>query len=61
MLYFKIKKEFDQEKRKDNSILIQNELYTRKELEKYNIPLNRVDTIEVSKKDIYFLFGARFN
>ena len=61
MLYFKVKKEFDQKRRKDNSILIQNELYTKKELEKFEIPLNRVDTIEISKKDIYFFFGARFN
>lgn len=61
MLYFKVKKEFDQKRRKDNSILIANELYTKKELEKYSISSNAVDSIEISKKDIYFFFGARFN
>lgn len=61
MKYYKIKREYDNRKRKDGSVYIANELYTEKEKEKYNIPLNYCDIVEISKKKIYFFFGARFS
>lgn len=61
MKYYKIKKEHDNKKRKDGSILIENELYTEKELKKYNIPVDYCDIVEVSKRQVYFFFGARFS
>lgn len=60
MKYYKIKQDYDNKRRKDGSILVGNELYTEKELEKYNIPTSYCDIVEVSRKDTYFFFGARF-
>ena len=60
MKYYKIKKEYDNKTRKDNNILIQNELYTEREKEKYNIPDKYCDIVNVSKNTTYFFFGARF-
>ena len=60
MKYYKIKKEYDNKKRSDGSILIANELYTEKEKEKYNIPTLCCEVVEVSKKKVYWFFGARF-
>ena len=34
MLYYKVKKDADQKRRKDGSIYIEDELYTQKEAEK---------------------------
>ena len=61
MLYYRVKKEYDQHKRSDGNILVQNELYTPKEKEKYNIPDKCLETVEVKKTDIYWFFGARFS
>lgn len=60
MKYYKIKKEYDNKKRNDGNILIGNELYTKKEKEKYNIPDLCCDIVEISKNKIYWFFGARF-
>ena len=60
MTYFKIKKSADQRKRADGSIFIVNELYTKREKEKYNIPNSYYDEIILPKSKIYFCFGARF-
>lgn len=61
MKYYKIKKEHGNRRRKDGSIYIANELYTENEKEKYNIPLNYCDVVEISKRNVYFFFGARFS
>ena len=61
MKYYKIKAEHDNRRRKDGSIYVANELYTEKEKEKYNIPLNYYDVVEISKRNVYFFFGARFS
>lgn len=50
MLYYKVKPDFDQKKRRDGSILVANELYTPREKERFNI----------LDKAVYFFFGARF-
>lgn len=60
MLYYKVKPGFDQKKRRDGSILIVNELYTPWEKEHFNISDNAVDPVEISRKAVYFFFGARF-
>lgn len=60
MLYYKVKPGFDQKKRRDGSILITNELYTPGEKERFNISDNAVDPVQVSRKAVYFFFGARF-
>lgn len=60
MTYYKVKPEFDQKKRRDGSILIANELYTPREKERFNISDKAVDPVQVSRKAVYFFFGARF-
>lgn len=60
MLYYRVKPEFDNKRRRDGSILIANELYTSKEKERLQIPAVAVEAVEVSKRAIYFFFGARF-
>ena len=60
MLYYQIKPEFDQKKRRDGSILIANELYTPREKERFAISDEAVDPVQVSKRSVYFFFGARF-
>lgn len=60
MQFFKVKPEFDNKSRPDGSILIANELYTEREVKRFGIPACRLDSIEVSPRDTYFCFGARF-
>ena len=75
MKYYKVKSEFDNKRlltKKSKTkfyelLLIKNELYTPKEYEKlkqlFDIRLKDeyFDLIEVSKKTIYLMFGARFS
>lgn len=60
MLYYKVKSEYDQRQRRDGSILIENELYTPREKEYFAISDQAVDPVQVSKRSVYFSFGARF-
>lgn len=71
MIYYKVKPEYDNKKRyaynrkrgglKIDGIWIANELYTGKELHNYCVNLNETfDKVEISKRKIYFMFGARF-
>lgn len=60
MKYFKVKKEWDNYPRKDGSGLIQNELYTEKEVQRYKIPASAVQQVNEKKNETYWLFGARF-
>lgn len=70
MLYYKVKKQYDQEKRYkwnnhgqgvwDQTILVANELYTPEEYKRLaNCPA-WFDAVEIPKSKIYFLFGVRF-
>lgn len=61
MKYYKIKEEHDNKRRADGSILIGNELYTEKEMKKYNIPETWVDAVNVKPNEKYFFFGARLS
>ena len=40
--------------------LIKNELYTEKEREKEQIPFSYLEEVNISKKNIYWFCGARF-
>lgn len=60
MLYYKVKSKHDNIYRSDGSILVANELYTSKEIERFKIPAVAVEVVKVSKRDICFFFGARF-
>lgn len=61
MIYFKVKANADQKPRSDGSILIADELYTAREMEKYHINLANVDPVRETPKHTYFCFGARFS
>ena len=61
MLYLRIKPKFDNCRRSDGSILIRNELYTEKEAERFTIPKDKCVVVNVSKKQVYWFFGARFS
>ncbi len=60
MKYYKVKPQHDNKRRSDGSILVENELYTEKELQRYKIPVALVDMVQIPKTQIYFFFGARF-
>ena len=40
--------------------IAKNELFTKNEVKKYKIPTKILAPVEISKKRIYFFFGARF-
>lgn len=40
--------------------LVKDELFTEKEVQKYKIPREHLEPATVSKKNVYFFFGARF-
>ena len=60
MVYYRIKKEFDQKRRNDGQIYIANELYTAHEKSRFHIPEEYLEAVNISRKKIYFAFGARF-
>ena len=70
MLYYRVKPQYDNKKRYrwnnhgkvvgDDSILVANELYTPCEFAKLaNCPA-WFEKVNISKNNIYFFFGARF-
>lgn len=70
MLYYKVKPEYDSKPRfkfrrggglNIDGIFVANELYTAKEIARYLGGIAACEPIEVSKKAIYFFFGARFS
>ena len=70
MTYYKVKPEHDNKPLYHNGkykgILIANELYTEKELNKTNILFCRgirfdmFEAVKIPKNKVYWLFGARF-
>ena len=40
--------------------LIRNELYTERELKKFNVPSKYVREVNIPKTETYWCFGARF-
>lgn len=72
MKYYRVRPEFDNWAVGRNYYLVGNELLTETELRKlrarynnyYRVPLNfeRIfEEVEVSKRTVYFFFGARFS
>jgi hypothetical protein len=70
MLYYKVKPENDNKRRykfhrggglEIDGIFVGNELYTPKEINKYPGGVLLCDPVNVSKKQVYFFFGARFS
>ena len=61
MKYYKVKPEADNKRRSDGSIYVANELYTEKEAEKFKLNKAFLDVVEVSKRNVYWFFGARFS
>ena len=70
MLYYRVKPQYDNKKRyrwnnhgqgvADGSILVANELYTPGEFRKIaNCPA-WFEKVNISKRNIFFFFGARF-
>ena len=63
MQYFRVNKEYDgvaiTHNQKHVLNLVKNELFTKRELERNHIPARYVVAVEVSKKEVYWLFGAR--
>lgn len=64
MLYYKVKPQYDNycknPKIHDSNIYVANELYTEKEVQKQNLNRSFLEPVEVSKKKVYWFFGARF-
>ena len=60
MKYYKVKTEADNKKRPDGNIYVADELYTPAEAKRYKLNMNYMDVVEVSKRCIYWCFGARF-
>ena len=61
MLYYRVKRECgDKVVRASGHYLVPNELITRCELKTHHIPACAVSAVEVSKRNIYWFFGARF-
>ena len=60
MIYYQVLPQYDNKARKDGSILVGNELYTKKEMQRFSIPESYVQEKEVKKSNVYFFFGARF-
>lgn len=64
MLYYKVKPQYDNccknPKIHDGNIYVANELYTEKEVQKQNLNRSFLKPVEVSKKKVYWFFGARF-
>ena len=64
MVYYMVKMKHDNKhknpSKRDGNIYIGNELYTEREVIKQKLNLGYLTKIKVSKKMIYWLFGARF-
>lgn len=60
MQYFRIRPEFDGLKTADGRSLIANELFTAKEFEKLKVTTSVASVVEISKRNVYISFGARF-
>jgi hypothetical protein len=69
MVYYRVKQENDNRTRfkfhrggglEIDGIFIGGELYTPKEIAKYPGGVAMCDPVEVSRKQVYFFFGARF-
>lgn len=65
MKYFRVKPEYAGKYKNpyvhNADIYVSNELYTLKEVEKQNLNKNFLKEVNISKKSVYWFFGARFS
>lgn len=66
MLYYQVKPEHDNKMQLNSrgkyaGFYIGNELYTPKEVEKHHLNRDYLKPVEVSRKSVYWFFGARFS
>lgn len=60
MIFYRIKKEFDGFHSGGFRELVRNELYTRREMEMFRIPIQWAEMVKEKSRSIYWFFGARF-
>lgn len=71
MIYYRVKPEFDNRARyvyigssnlkiRQDGILVAHELYTPRERERLAVHDKHFEKVEISRKSIYWCFGARF-
>lgn len=61
MKYLKVKPQYDNVLVDSKHFLIGNELYTEREVARMHIPERCVIPVQVSKRETYWFFGARFS
>lgn len=65
MKYYRVLQRYDQRPKnpqvRDGNIYIGGELYTPREVEKQGLNMKYLELIEISKKSVYFFFGARYS
>lgn len=59
MIYYRVKPDADN-KKFGKTIYIGGELFTPAEAKKYNVNMDYVDAVNISKRRICWFFGARF-
>lgn len=60
MVYYKVKDNFA-DRKFGKIVLVQNELFTKKEIESNNLPMIAFYKVSVPNERVYCLFGARFD
>lgn len=60
MIYFQVLPQYDNYALPKRLIYVKDELFTPKELKRYNVDINKCRQITCSRKKTYFFFGARF-
>lgn len=65
MLYYRVLPQYDQRCKnprvRNGNIYIGNELYTPREVERQKLNMKYLELVNVSKRSVYFFFGARFS
>jgi len=60
MTYYQVKPEYDQRRTTPTHFLIENELYTEKEAQRFRVPVKCVTRREIKRTATYWFFGARY-
>lgn len=60
MRFGKIKPKYDGKKLGKNIYAVADELFTEREMVKYNVPIHYVDLVEINRNDTFWFFGCRF-
>jgi len=60
MKFYKVKKTADNKQLPKRLIYVKDELFTEKEVERWNVNTAYCDIVLVPKNKTYWLFGARF-